>query len=604
MTYRKDDEKANKIKSTVKVLSQIIPLVIRVAPFLFGLILMHKLVLAFIPTAQVYVLKEITDTVVSVLQGHARLVQAVSWLIMSMILTFVLIGAQASESYIMLLLKQRFEHLMGKTLAEKSVHIPLIKFEQPQYYDQLQRAKTNISFRGFHVVETMLGIFQSTFTIIGYAILLINFSWMLLVALIIASVPTLLVHMRIGEWRFFLMRFQTPHIRRLNYFFGLLTDRVSMKEIKLYQLASTLLKTWSEYFWKNADEQRKVERRTLKARGTLEGLDGLIIFALSVYVVWVCYVKQMLIGTYVAVAQVLVSTQQQMRSIAYSITQLYEESLFINDYFLFMAIEEEELQEDGEQPEGAVTEGVSVKNLTFSYPTNSKPVLKNISFELKANQTVAIVGENGAGKSTLVNCLIGLHQSYDGDIKYDGMDLKNMNLHHFRSKVAAVFQDYLRFQMSVKDNIGFGDIERMDDLASIETAAALSGASEVVSTLQDEYETLLGPVFEGGTELSVGQWQKLALGRAFFRDADIVLLDEPTASMDPMAESALYEHFAALSQDKLVYLVSHRLGSCRIADYILVMKDGELVEQGTHEELLALEGEYSRMYAAQAKWYK
>jgi len=203
-----------------------------------------------------------------------------------------------------------------------------------------------------------------------------------------------------------------------------------------------------------------------------------------------------------------------------------------------------------------------------------------------------------------VNCLIGLYSSYSGTIAYDDTDIKRMDKTSLYQNIAAIFQDFLRLQTTPRENIGYGDIGRMSDQAALETAAARSGASEVIASLPLGLDTPLGPQFEGGTELSVGQWQKLALGRAFFKDCEIIVLDEPTASMDPIAEQALYESFAELSKGKITLLISHRLGSCKMADHILVLKNGELVEQGTHEELLRLGGEYSRMYRAQADWYK
>ncbi|MNI47443.1 putative ABC transporter ATP-binding protein [compost metagenome] len=250
-----------------------------------------------------------------------------------------------------------------------------------------------------------------------------------------------------------------------------------------------------------------------------------------------------------------------------------------------------------------IAKEIAVRNLSFSYPSRPEPVLKNISFTIKPGQIVAIVGENGAGKSTLVNCLVGLYREFSGDVLFDEVPIKDIPETDLRWIISAVFQDFVRFELSVKENIGFGDLSRLEDPDMLEAAASRSGFLEVIDQLPEGFETLLGPAFEGGQELSVGQWQKLALARSFVKPSQIIVLDEPTASMDPMAEAELFKRFAELASGKITFLISHRLASCRLADQILVLKDGELIEQGTHDSLMKRQGEYCRMYTTQAKGY-
>lgn len=383
-----------------------------------------------------------------------------------------------------------------------------------------------------------------------------------------------------------------------------MTNRQSAKEVRLYRHASKLLEYWGGYFWKNAGEQKKVELKSQSLRIGIEGLNGVIAFLFSCYAVWVCYSQGLTLGAYAAIAQVLASTQSSLRMIAQNLSSIYEETLVMNEFYDFVDSGEEEDGQGQHVLNRPIMEGITVEHLTFSYPTSPKPMLIDLSFRIEPNQTVAIVGENGAGKSTLVNCLIGLYQEYSGTVRYDGVDLKELDVNAFRDRTGAVFQDFLRYQVTAKENIGFGDVSRMEDMAAIEVAAARSGAADVVRTLPDGIDTLLGPIFEGGYELSVGQWQKLALARSFMRDSSVMVLDEPTASMDPMAEAELFKRFAELAEGRITLLISHRLGSCRMADQILVLKNGELVEQGSHEQLLQLQGEYCRMFETQSQSYR
>lgn len=599
---------SNKHFMTAQALKRTVLLTWHSSPWLFLLLLLLKIASAIAPSIQIYFTKVLTDTVSAVLAGSNPVKSVLPYLACIFIIGLVSVAMELAAQYITLLLQQKTGCTMETLLARKSVSIPLSRLDQAIYYDQLQRARSTISYSGSRVVDQLFSAGQSILTLISFIVLLSHFNGLLTLAMLLVVLPALLVNVKIGQWKFVLLRFQTPFTRRLQYLFDLLTNRASAKEIRIYNLGQTLMQEWSSIYWKNASEQRKVELRSIKARTALESMQSLLGFLFALYAVWICAGKGLTIGHYVAIYQVLVSAQNQWKMLAFYLSSLYEDALIMNEFYVFLDTEDTET--DLRSPvsmhkfNGHLMQGIAVKNLSFRYPTSPAPVLKNITFTIKPNQTVAIVGENGSGKSTLVNCLIGLYRNYAGRIEYDGVELKEIDPSSFHEQVAVVFQDFLRFQSTPKENIGYGDVNRLSDFAAMETAAARSGASEVIDSLPARFDTLLGPAFEGGTELSVGQWQKLALARSFFKNSPIIVLDEPTASMDPLAEEALFRKFAELSEDKMTFLISHRLGSCRIADHILVLKDGELVEQGNHDELLKLGGEYSRMYRAQAEWYK
>ena len=604
MTTTTANQKPN-LRSMRSALWRSMKLVVRISPLIVLLIMVFRIVAAVIPSLQVLIVKDLTDSIAALLTDDGPMRSVVVWLALGAVLTAFSVLLESVSQYITLILRQKVQYHMETMLAEKALSIPLSRFEQPQYYDQLQRAKSNVSFRAFQLIEQIFRIGQSILTVISMFIVLWQFSWLLSIGMVLILFPTLFIHMRIGEWKYMLQRFQTPFSRRLFYFFDLLTNRASAKELRLYRHEKKLVAYWSGFYWKNANEQKRVERKTLGLRSGVEGINGLLGFLFSCYAVWVCYSNRLSLGTYVAIAQVLTTTQSTLHMIAQGLSSLYEESLVMTEFFAFLDTTEEVDQGRAQQVwDGTLAEGITVENLTFAYPSSPKPVLNNLSFTIKPRQKVAIVGENGAGKSTLVNCLIGLYQEYTGSIRYDGMELRDIDITSLRSKISAVFQDFLRYQVPVKENIGFGDVDRVEDLAAIEVAASRSGAAEVIQTLPEGMDTLLGPVFEGGQELSVGQWQKLALARSFMRNSSIIVLDEPTASMDPMAEAELFKRFAELAEGRMTLLISHRLGSCRMADHILVMKHGQLVEQGSHEELMQLQGEYYRMFETQSVAYR
>lgn len=596
------------IRKAFAALAKSALLAFRVAPFACLALLICKAVAAALPALQIDLTKELTNGVAALLSREGGIRDTAAVLAVLVIIGFCAVVMDLLSQYISLILQQKTGYRMESMLAGKAVRLPVIRFDDPQFYDQLQRARSTISFAGQRAIDLLYAIGQSLATLMGFIVLIGRFDALLTLAILLYIIPSLWVNLKVGKWKFWLFRHQTPFTRRMHYMYDLLINRSPAKELRIYQLGQAILGKWGAIFRKNAAEQRKVERRSFRARSAVEGIQSLLGFLFAIYAIIVCAQRGLTIGHFVAIFQVLTLTKAQLQKLSLDLSSLYEDALQMNEFYQFMDSCEGE-QDDGKAADllpfkGPLKNGITVIDLSFRYPNREEPALKNISFSIKPNQTVAIVGENGAGKSTLVNCLIGLYSSYSGTIAYDDTDIKRMDKTSLYRNIAAIFQDFLRLQTTPRENIGYGDIGRMSDQAALETAAARSGASEVIASLPLGLDTPLGPQFEGGTELSVGQWQKLALGRAFFKDCEIIVLDEPTASMDPIAEQALYESFAELSKGKITLLISHRLGSCKMADHILVLKNGELVEQGTHEELLRLGGEYSRMYRAQADWYK
>jgi len=301
------------------------------------------------------------------------------------------------------------------------------------------------------------------------------------------------------------------------------------------------------------------------------------------------------------VLQSIQNLQDSFAILTNSLSSFYESCLYIDDLRQFFRSKERE--DNRKQLHIKRIEEIEVCNLTFRYMDQLKPAIQNVRFKILPGQKIAIVGENGSGKTTLIKCLTGLYETEPGMIRINGQPIQQIHLESYQERIAVLFQDFIRYHFSAKENIGFGNLPLLDDLEKIREAAKQSGVDEYLCSLPEKYDSILGRYFDGGQELSGGQWQKIALARALFRESDLIVLDEPTSALDPRSEVEIIELLFDITQDKAVLFITHRLGAACMADYILVMQDGMIVEQGSHEELLRLGGVYSKLYRSQSKWY-
>ncbi|WP_127579571.1 ABC transporter ATP-binding protein [Paenibacillus koleovorans] len=587
----------------MRTLIRIFPLIWQANRTLLLLTLALRLVQAALPAMQIVATKWFFDAVaLAVEQGGGQLQRVMSIVALQIGLALAGIIAHSVQQVWKEQLKRHFKMLIDGKIAAKSTKLPLSFFDNASTYDLLKRASNNYSL--LHLLEAQLQLLQDVLSMAALLAVLAGFHWSLIGCLLLFMGTTVFANMRIGHSRYQLMRAQTPNVRRIGYSFGLMTDRETAKELRLFDLQTYFTERWRRIFWQDAALQAKLDRRAAWTQVAVKGLGAVMPFGIVMLFLWFgLSAGTITIGTVAALIQALTSAQQNVQMMAGGISTLYENTLTAADLFAFLQMEEESAPELPIPVPIPMRSGIRAEGLTFAYAGMEKPALRELNFTIRPGETIAIVGENGSGKSTLVKCLLGLYSPDSGRILYDNVDLKELSPAELRGHVSAVFQDFVRYQFTVRENIGFGRMERMEDVAAMELAAARGGADEVIADLRGGYDAELGALFEGGRELSYGQWQKLALSRAFFRDASVIALDEPTASMDPAAEVAVFERFLRLSEGRTSLIVSHRLGICRLADRIFVMKDGVLVEQGSHEELMLREGEYARAFRLQAQWY-
>ncbi|MFC5702438.1 ABC transporter ATP-binding protein [Cohnella faecalis] len=594
-------------KSTIPQLKnlfvRILPMLWKIAPGLFTVSIFIHLLQAAIPSLQLYLTQQLIDGVVSMINNepgswnHAVYIVGLQGAALALDN-----GLRTCGTYVMAATKQKANYELNRIVIDKCSKLPLVYFDQPQYYDQLQRVSKGVEYRGISILEYLFQLLQSVFTIAGFLVILANLHYTLAVGMVLLVIPILLINIKIGKQKYRQMVEQTEKSRKVDYLSELLKEREAAKEMRVFELFPFMKMRWRKLYWDNAGEQIALERRSLLKQFGAELISGIVTLCITFYLLLLTYRGQLTLGSFAALNQALATTRHQLIIAVVNMSRIHEELLFMNEWFAFLSMPEKSDSALSETTGETREEGIQVRNLTFAYPGHSEPVLKNVSFDVKPKQKVAIVGSNGAGKSTLIKCIMALYEPQQGHVSIDGERADKDGARY--NKFSVVFQDFVRFQFSVQHSIGFGNLDRLEDRAWAEVAAAKAGASEFIDRMPRKFDTLLGPMFDEGHELSYGQWQKVALGRAFFKDAEFIVLDEPTSALDPIAEAQLFEQFAKLTEGKTTFMVSHRLGSCRFADHILVLKDGRLIEQGTHNELLALNGEYAEMYTTQSQWYE
>ena len=508
-------------------------------------------------------------------------------------------GLVVCQSLLRVLLAQRVNEL----ILEKALTLDLAHFEDSEFYDKMSQARSQASSRPLSLITRTFGLCQSALTLVTFSGLLWGFSAWAVVMLIVAAIPAFIAETRFSEHAFRLFRWRSPETRQQHYLETLLAREDYAKEVQLYQLGAMLLERYRAIFNRLYKDDRNL---TIK-----KGLWGYLLGLLSTGAFYLAYAWIVLeaIAGRISLGEMtmyLVVFRQGQSTLANALTSIggmYEDNLYLANLYEFL--EQPMPQAQGKVTEGIIQDGVRFERVSFSYPGSDRPVLNNISLHLPLGEKLAIVGENGSGKTTLIKLLTNLYTPTSGRILLDGVDLKDWDIDVLRRRIGVIFQNFVQYQFTVGENVGVGDVEQLEDRKEWSIAAEKGMAKPFIDTLPEKFDTQLGKWFKGGQELSGGQWQKIALARAFMRsDADILILDEPTAAMDAEAEMNIFNHFRSLTQNRMVVLISHRFSTVRMADKIVVMANGEIIEQGSHEQLLAAAGRYAHLFALQAAGYQ
>jgi len=530
--------------------------------------------------------------------------QALRWLLLEAGLVVSLAAMQRGLSVAQSLLRAQLGHRVNVMILDKAMRLSLEHFEDAEFYDKLTRARREASSRPLSLVRRSFGLVQNAIALVTYGALLLAFSPWAVLVLALAAIPAFVAETKFAGEAFRLFRWRSPETRKQMYLETVLAREDYAKEVKLFGLGEELIGRYRGIF-----EMLYADDRDLTMR---RGLWGFLLGLLSSAALYFAYgwvtlaavARTITLGDMTMYLLVFRQGQAAFSAILTSIGGMYEDNLYLSNLYEFL--EQDVSRADGEASEGPdPDDGIRFEDVTFTYPGASEPALTAVSFHLAPGTRLALVGHNGSGKTTLIKLLTRLYSPDSGTIRIDGRPLDEWKSEALRTRVGVIFQDFVRYQFTVGENVGVGDVERLSDGPRIEHAAVRGMAAPFIEELPKRYETQLGRWFKDGRELSIGQWQKVALSRAMMRaSSDILVLDEPTASMDAESEAEIFQRLTDMTDGQMAILISHRFSTVRMADRIIVLDRGQLVEEGSHEQLMAQQGRYAHLFTLQAKGYQ
>jgi ATP-binding cassette subfamily B protein len=625
------------------------------APREITIIAIVTLLTGLAPLASLVVLRAMVDAAAQAVTRGTGMREALGWVV-ALVAARALQGAvHTVGSFVQDATQQRLKAQVQERVIAKAQALPLAAFEQPSFYNQLQRVEEGLEGQLHGTISWTFSSGSRAVTLVALFLYIGTAHWSLPLIMTVGSLFFVSRHIRFVLEKHLLEQRQTEPQRRLETLASLMTGRETAAEVRCFGLGDHLLQTWSQLSHSLRGERLDLVRRTVRSDGlSLIGRSLTVGAALAV-VVHLASRGALSIGQFAALLAALQQFHQELRDLIWGLAVIDVHLRTVRDCFLYLDLPDEtaagsaSAAADGTQSRCAATPAsqekalrasttpkkvasearrrslrtseaslrpigspsasaanlasITFEKVSFAYPGSDHLVLDGINLQLRPGERIALVGENGAGKTTLARLLLGLYRPTAGRVCVDGVDLAAIPKAVWRRRTAAIFQEFQQYHMTVRQNIALGDLSRGDDSAAIERVAQLAGADSVVATLSSRYDTLLGKDLEEGTELSLGQWQKIAVARAYLRDAEVLVLDEPTASLDARAEVEVYRRFRDVSEGKTVLLISHRLGSARLADRIVVLAAGRIVEEGTHAELMERDGIYARMLGTQAQWY-
>ncbi|MBI4520230.1 MAG: ABC transporter ATP-binding protein [Gemmatimonadetes bacterium] len=572
-------------------------------------ILLLRAVRSFVPLAVLWVGKLIIDGVVTSI-AEVQAGRPVDWwylgALVGLELSIAVVGEGLARLSALLesLLGDLFSNRTSVRLMEHAATLDLAQFEDAETYDHLERARRQTVGR-ISLVSLLLSTAQDVVTLLSLAsVLLVQLPWLLLL-LTVAVLPSFLGEARFAALGYSLLYQWTPERRLLDYLRYMGASDESAKEVKLFGLSDFLVARYATLADEFYQENKRLAVKRNVVSTALVGLGTLGYYAAYAVIIYLTVLARFTIGELTFLAGSFRQSRDLIQRILLAVSQIFEQSLYLSDLFTFFDVRPRVLSRPGArhvpQP---IRSGFEFEDVGFRYPGSEGWAVRHLTFAFRPDERIALVGENGAGKTTLVKLLARLYDPDEGRILLDGVDLREYDLDSLRQNIGIIFQDFVRYDFILRENIGVSQIAALDDDARIGEAARRSLADTVASRFEQGYAQMLGRRFDGGVELSGGEWQKVALARAYMRDAQVLILDEPTAALDARAEYQVFLRFAELTRGRMAVLISHRFSTVRMADRILVLRSGELVEDGSHEALVAEGGLYAELFSLQAAGYR
>ncbi len=639
-----------------------------------------NLLLGLAPMAEMWTVKLIIDAVAQCVKaGEFSGTKQAQMFALLTVLALIRLVSNSMEPTVRLVQEQLGDHLVRDInlmiLRKANSLVDISVFENPTFHDKLTRAQNEATYRPLTILANVTMMSRSCIGLLSMICVLASFQPWLAVAVIALAMPNLIFQFKMQYETWAIQNFEIPEVRKMRYFADVLTRVETASEIRLFNLGDIFINKYADKFSEFQKSHAKMRSRHWLMNFILANVAALGLVASYSYVVFSALRNIISLGSLSMYLTATTQIEMQLESIIWALAQLYQGNLFINNMFEFLEVQSPVVLAAADRAKAVpakLKEGIRFENVSFKYPDSDRSVFENLSFELKAGQSVALVGENGAGKTTIVKLLARLYEPASGRILVDGVDLREYDLTTWRASLSVIFQNYARFCISARENIGIGNVAFVNDVQRIEAAAKRGSATPVIDKLPEKYETILGKWFSSdkGTELSGGEWQKIALARAFMRsgtvdgeadgagningkgdgdserkveedserkvdgqserkvdgqserkvdgpevinpdvlasivgEAQLLILDEPTSALDAQAEYDIYLRFSELTRGKTTFLISHRFSTVKMADIVLVLEKGSIIEQGSHDALIAENGEYARLYNLQADRYK
>ncbi len=567
--------------------------------------LIGRLIGALIPVLILWMSKQLFDILVHYRnEPKAGVAEAWPWLLGELGAAAAGLAFVRIVDYFDARLADEFTHTISLRVIDHSAKLDLSSFEDAAFYDRLERARVQATDR-VAILSAFGNIVQRSISLVSLAAGVIWYSPWLFLLLFLCVLPAFAGEAHFAFVGYALANRLTPVRRELDYIRLLGSSRDTAKEVKAYALGGPLLDRYRQLSETVIRENLRLTRRRLSwgmllvSAGTAGYYAGYFQIALD------ALNGRISVGTFTFLAGAIAGANREMQTLFSLFSNISEQSLFLTDLTRFLA-ERPRIENGfhGILPPRPMRSGLEFRNVSFSYPGSDRKVLNNLSFRLETGERMALVGENGEGKTTLVKLMARLYDPTEGEILMDGVNLKEFRIGELRKEIGILFQDFVRYDMAARHNIGFGKVEALHDDAAIWDAARRSHAEQLVTALPNGLEQMLGKRFDGGVDLSGGQWQRIALARAYLREAQIVILDEPTAALDAMAEAEVFNDFVELTRGRTAILISHRFSTVRMADRIVVLSGGRIKEEGSHEDLVATGGDYARLFETQAANYR
>ncbi len=564
-----------------------------------------RVLVAFLPICISKVAQYIVDGTNRVISYHLPL-QPHFWYLVALEMALAVLAGFITRliDYCDQLLADRYTHHVSVEVMRHAAALDVTVYEDPVFYDRLERARVQATDR-LAMIQSMGRLIQQIMTTICFSAALLYYSPWLLLLLIAGVLPAF-----VGESHFAFLGYaknfrQTPLKRQMDYLRQVGGSKEAAKELKLFGLSSYLTERFNTLSTQIYHENVDLARRKLFAGGLLSIIGTLGYYGAYAYVIWRAVHGGYTIGLLTFLTNAIIQASSNIQQVFSTASGIADQALFLTDLLAFLDMKPTVESKPNALPiPRPIRRGFEFQNVSFAYPGTQRRILKDFNFHLAPGERIALIGENGQGKTTIVKLITRLYDPTDGRILLDGIDLREYSLEDLHHEIGVIFQDFMRYEMTAKENIAIGRIDQIHSQEDIQYAAQKSLAAEVVAKLPQKYDQMLGRRFEGGVDLSGGEWQKLALARAYLRDAQLLILDEPTAALDARSELEVFERFAELTQGKMALLISHRFSTVRMADRIVVLEAGRLVEEGSHSQLITLGGRYAEMFEMQAASYR